>query len=132
MNRIALSGMSVLLVFAAFGCSKELGVKEIVPKIGVTTGGEPVEIHGSGFHTGMGITVLVGPQKADNVAIRSEDTLTFTTPSSPAGETTVDIRIILDSGEEFLMAKAFTYVEPASAGMDIRQLGSRQSQRQKQ
>jgi hypothetical protein len=123
--------MSILVLLVLAGCSEELKVREIVPKIGVTSGGEPVEIIGSGFHTGMGISVYLGSKKADNVAINGKNKLTFSTPASPTGPSTVDVLIRFDNGEEFRMEQAFTYVEPSSAGMDIRQLGSRQSQRQK-
>ena len=128
--------LGMLCVFALqlslMGCGNELAVRDVSPKIGITSGGEPVEILGSGFHPGMGISIYVGSKIADNVAIISKNKLTFTTPAAAAGPSKVDIVVRFDNGDEFQMSQAFTYVEPSSAGMDIRQLGSRQSHRQKE
>lgn len=131
MNRISLAIGLLVLAMVCMGCEKELGVKRVSPAIGVMSGGEPVEIQGSGFHTGMGISVYVGSYKADNVTIRGSDKLTITTPSAKEPGP-VDIRVITDSGQEFLIAKGFTYVEKSAGSMDIRELGKRKSMRKKE
>jgi hypothetical protein len=130
-KRITLVIGLIWLTLALTGCKEELGVQKISPAIGVLSGGEPVEIIGSGFHPGMGITVYMGMAKADNVAIRSSKKLTITTPGAKKPGT-VDVRVETDDGHTFLIKHAFTYIEKSAGnGMDIRQLGQRKSLRKK-
>lgn len=123
---IVITGLFVLLAGLSLGCEEKLGVKDVSPAVGVLGGGEPVNINGSGFTSGMGVTVYFGNQKADNVVVSGSKQLTVSTPSSTE-EKVVDVRIVLDSGEEFLMKEAFRYV--AKGAIDIRDLGKRKSMR---
>jgi hypothetical protein len=91
-------------------------------------GGEQVVISGTGFDPQMGVAVYFGNRQADNVVVTSKDRLIVTTPSSPTAES-VDIRVALDDGSEYLIKQGFRYVEKAS--MDIRDLGKRTSRRNK-
>ena len=129
MKRIVLVIGLIGLTLALIGCEEKLGVQKVSPAIGVLSGGEPIEILGSGFNSSMGLTVYVGLAKADNVAIRGSNKLSITTPAAKAPGT-VDVRVITDNGHEFLIKNAFTYIEKSSgSGMDIRQIGKRQSLR---
>jgi len=122
-------GMSILAA-SLFGCEKPLNVTDVSPKTGNVSGGEPLKIKGSGFSNNMGISVYIGSNKVDNVSIQGSELLTVSTPPANApGE--ADIRIITDNGEEFLLSKAFTYIEKGSGAMDIRSLGERKSKRKK-
>jgi hypothetical protein len=121
----------MVLAAALCGCEKPLAIKDVSPKTGNVTGGEPLEIIGSGFHNNMGISVYVGGNKADNVSIQGTEKLIISTP--PGNEPgAVDIRVTFDNGiDDFLIADGFTYVKETGAAMDIRALGSRKSQRKK-
>jgi hypothetical protein len=119
---------AIVLLCALLGCETDFKVRRVSPAVGVIAGGEPIDILGSGFSGGMGITVYFGSTKADNVVVRSSDKLTVTSPSHD-GPGTVDVRIITDDGKEFVLKEAFQYV-PKGA-MDIRDLGQRKSLREK-
>ena len=116
----------VILVGA--GCNKDFGIRDVSPEVGVLAGGEPVEILGSGFDPNIGFSVYFGAEKAENVVVSSSNKLTVTTPSSAEAKS-VDVRIATDDGKEYLLKDAFRYV--AKSGMDIRDLGTRKSLRDK-
>lgn len=127
MRNKVLTAILALALAAVCGCEKEFGVQRVSPAVGVIAGGEPVEILGSGFQAGMGITVYFGTQKADKVVVKGKDRLTVNTPG--AGEAkVVDVRVITDDGREFVLRDAFRYVTKSS--MDIRDLGQRKSMRE--
>ncbi|MBN2530951.1 MAG: IPT/TIG domain-containing protein [Deltaproteobacteria bacterium] len=121
----------MVLAIALFGCDKSLAVKDISPKTGNVAGGEPLEIIGTGFNNNMGISVYVGGNKADNVSIQGSEKLIISTP--PGNEPgPVDVRITFDNGtDDFIISGGFTYVKESAGAMDIRELGSRKSQREK-
>jgi hypothetical protein len=112
----------------ALACDSKFEIKDVSPAVGVLGGGEQVVIVGTGFDPKMGVTVFFGNRQADNVVVSSSDKLIVMTPASPIAES-VDIRIALDDGSEYLIKKGFRYVEKAS--MDIRDLGKRTSRRNK-
>jgi hypothetical protein len=116
-----------LVLAAVCGCEKEFAVQRVSPAVGVIAGGEPVEILGSGFQAGMGITVYFGTQKADKVVVKSKDKLTVNTPGGGEAKV-VDVRVITDDGKEFVLREAFRYV--TKSNMDIRDLGQRKSLRE--
>lgn len=87
-----------------------------------------MEILGSGFDPNIGFSVYFGAEKAENVVVSSSNKLTVTTPSSAEAKS-VDVRIATDDGKEYLLKDAFRYV--AKSGMDIRDLGTRKSLRDK-
>ena len=119
--------MAVAMVCSmALSCSDEFAIKDVSPEVGVLAGGEQVVIAGSGFDPKMGVSVFFGNRQADNVVVSSQDKLIVMTPGSSVAET-VDIRIALDDGTEYLIKQGFRYVEKAS--MDIRDLGKRKSMR---
>jgi hypothetical protein len=109
-------------------CSQEFGIKDVSPAMGALGGGEQVIIVGNGFDPKMGVAVFFGNRQADNVVVSSKDKLIVMTPPSLKAES-VDIRIALDDGSEYLIKNGFRYVEKAS--MDIRDLGKRSSMRNK-
>ena len=129
-KRLSLAFFMAILAISVLGCDKPLGVKNVTPKIGNIAGGEPITILGSGFKPGMGISVYVGNNKVDNVSIQGVDKLLISTPAG-VKPGPVDIRIITDNGNQFLMSNIFTYVKDTGASMDIRSLGSRKSMRKK-
>jgi hypothetical protein len=114
-----------VVAFSAMGCDKSLSFKDVSPKTGNMSGGEPLEIIGSGFDASMGFQVYVGTNKVDNVQVRGDDRLVVTTPPS-AVKGAVDIIVALDNGEEYRIPGVFSYVDKSAAGggMDIRKLGS--------
>ncbi|MDD5306941.1 MAG: IPT/TIG domain-containing protein [Deltaproteobacteria bacterium] len=118
----------VLLVLALAGCDEGFSVTGVSPPVGVVTGGEPVQIEGTGFRSDIGFTVYIGGAKCDNVVVAGSKALTVTTPSA-AKEGAVDVRVTTDNGIDLALPKAFKYVEKASA--DMRDLGVRKSLRQK-
>ncbi len=128
MRKFAAIILVVLAGCIAAGCEEKFGIKDVSPAVGVLGGGEPVDIRGSGFDQNMGIAVYFGNTKADNVVVKSTNTLTVNTPSSGEPKV-VDVRIATDDGKEFLIKRAFRYVEKSA--MDIRDLGKRSSQRKK-
>ena len=128
-RKIATVGM-VVLAAALTGCEKPLSITDVNPKTGNMVGGEPVEIIGTGFHSNMGISVYIGSNKVDTVSIQGENKLTVSTPVGNE-EGQVDIRVVTDDGQEFLLPRVFTYVKGSASGMDIRQLGERKSMRDK-
>ena len=92
-----------------WGCEKEFGAESVLPVTGILTGGETVTINGGGFRRDVGMTVYFGTFKADNVMVRSAETLVVATPPSK-NEGKVDIRIITDDGRELLLKQAFQYL----------------------
>ncbi len=118
--------VSVLFVLLV-GCKEEFGIHNISPATGVLGGGEPIEILGSGFETNLGIAVYFGNAKASNVVVSSSKKLIVSTPSVSEPQV-VDIRIATDDGKEFLLRRAFRYIEKSA--MDIRDLGTRKSRRE--
>jgi hypothetical protein len=109
------------------GCKQEFGIREISPSVGVLGGGESVSINGSGFDPSMGYTVHFGNNKATNVSVSSSNKINVTTPSA-SDATKVDVRISTDDGKEYVLRKAFSYVEKSS--MDLGDLVNRKSARE--
>ena len=128
MRKIAATIFIGLLVLAAVGCSEEFAIRTLAPATGVLGGGEPIEILGSGFNNNQGISVYFGNSKATNVVVNSSKKMTVSTPSTGEPQV-VDVRILTDDGKEFLLRRAFRYVEKGA--MDIRDLGARKSRREK-
>jgi hypothetical protein len=127
-RKIALIALVAVVACFATSCEKEFGFKKIAPPTGVMGGGEPVTISGSGFQAGMGISVYFGTDKAGNVVINSPEKMTVTTPSSFEPKT-VDVRILTDTGQEYVIRRAFSYIKQSH--MDIRDLGKRKSMRKR-
>jgi hypothetical protein len=116
-----------LLAAVCGGCEQEFSVKKVSPAVGVIGGGEPVDILGTGFQPGMGITIYFGTTRADKVVVRGSEKITVNTPG--ANETkVVDVRVVTDDGKEFVLRDAFRYITKSS--MDIRDLGQRKSLRE--
>jgi hypothetical protein len=120
--------LGLLLCFCV-SCKEEFAIKGISPETGVLGGGEPVHILGSGFDPNLGLSVYFGNEKALNVVVSSKNKLVVHTPSAKE-PTAVDIRIATDDGKEYLLRRAFRYIEKQA--MDIRDLGVRKSLREKQ
>lgn len=118
----------LFVIFVGASCNKEFGIRGVSPAVGVLRGGEPVEIMGSGFDPNLGVAVYFGVVKAEAVVVSGPNKLIVTTPAASEA-TTVDVRIATDDGKEYVLKDAFRYVEKAA--MDIRDLGTRKSQRDK-
>jgi hypothetical protein len=118
----------VLLVLALAGCDEGFSLTGISPPSGMLTGGEPVQIEGTGFRSDMGFTVYIGGAKCDNVVVAGSKALTVTTPSA-AKVGLVDVRVTTDNGVDLTLPKAFKYVEKNAASME--DLGVRKSLRNK-
>ncbi|MFO8073486.1 MAG: IPT/TIG domain-containing protein [Polyangia bacterium] len=126
MKKIGISmAMALLIAVALGGCNKEFAVERVSPEGGVLAGGEPVDILGQGFEPGMGITVYFGTSKADNVVVQSSGKMTVTTPSSNT-EQAVDVRVITDGGDEFVLKNAFHYWKKGGIG-SVQDMGQRKS-----
>lgn len=129
MKRVLAVFGAIAIICTLLACDSGFSVRRCSPAVGVLAGGEPIDILGSGFSTGMGITVYFGSTKADNVVVRDSGKLTVTSPSNEEPGK-VDVRIITDDGKEFLLKEAFQYVRKGA--MDIRDLGQRKSLRDQQ
>ena len=128
MRKLAVTVMVCFVVLFVAGCKEEFSIRTISPATGVLGGGEPIEILGSGFNPDQGVAVYFGNSKSTNVVVNSTKKMTVSTPS--VGEPqVVDVRIATDDGKEFLLRRAFRYVEKGA--MDIRDLGARKSRREK-
>ena len=119
--------LALALAAVSGGCEQEFSVRRVSPAVGVVGGGEPVNILGSGFQPGMGITIYFGTNRVEKVVIRGKDKITVNTPSASEPRM-VDVRLVTDDGREFVMRDAFRYVTKSS--MDIRDLGQRKSMRE--
>jgi hypothetical protein len=128
-NKILAVLGALVVICVLTGCDSEFKVRRLSPAVGVLAGGEPIDILGSGFSSGMGITIYFGAKKADNVVVRGSDKLTVSSPSSDEPKK-VDVRIITDDGKEFVLKEAFQYTRKGA--MDIRDLGQRKSLRDQQ
>ena len=102
--------LSTIILIITTGCtSGELGVDGINPGLGVTRGGEEVEVTGSGFSLQEAFTVYFGNVKARYVTVSGSDRLVVTTPSvDEAGK--VDVRVIGGDGTEFRIRDGFEFV----------------------
>jgi hypothetical protein len=120
---------AIAIFCTLLACDSGFSVRRCSPAVGVLAGGEPIDILGSGFSAGMGITIYFGSTKADNVVVRDSGKLTVTSPSNDEPGK-VDVRVITDDGKEFVIREAFQYVRKGA--MDIRDLGQRKSLRDKE
>ena len=100
----------IIIAVIATGClSEELGVRGLSPTLGVTRGGEEVQIEGSGFDPGGQFTVYFGDARAKYVTISGSSRLIATTPAvSEPGK--VDVRVIGGDGTEFRIRDGFEFV----------------------
>jgi hypothetical protein len=135
--RSVLAGLA--LIVAAGSCSKSptqpdptpqpIQVTGISPAVGATQGGTPVTITGSGFVSGVSVTI--GGVAAANVSVSSSTTLTAVAGPRTAG--TGDV-VVSHDGRQGVLANAFTYVVPsagpndAPAIDDVRAQGGRPGQ----
>ncbi len=108
-SRLFVGMMALLAGLSSLGCegSKEMQVTGISPQAGHVAGDQTTEIHGQNFRTDIGYTVYFGQAKAKAVTIRSNEALTVTTPSGPAGP--VDVTIRADDGHAFVLKQGFRY-----------------------
>ena len=98
-------------------------VTGVSPASGLTTGGEPITITGSGFAGSAAPTVTLGGTAATDVTVVSDTSLTATTPAHAAGAVDVSVARGSDTGTK---AGAYTYnqgfwltvntTKPASTG----------------
>jgi hypothetical protein len=95
--------------FAA-GPVASVGVTNITPSCGPTTGGTAVTITGSNFLSGA--TVLIGGVSASNVVVVSSNTVTALTPTNAVGAKIVSVTNT--NGSAGALANGYTYVVPPS------------------
>lgn len=127
MKKLAAMVLMGLVISLCLGCEEKFSITHLSPPTGQIGGGEPIEIHGSGFDPNMGIAVYFGNSKATNVVVSSSKKLLVSTPSS-SEPSSVDVRIATDDGKEYRLPRAFRYVEKGA--MDIRDFGKRKSRRE--
>ena len=83
-------------------------IVSVVPNTGLTNGGTPVTILGTGFATGA--TVNFGALPAGSVDVINSTNLTAVTPPSALG--TVNVVVTNADGQSATLTNAFTYAAP--------------------
>lgn len=86
--------------------SATVSVTDVSPATGLSTGGTPVTITGTGFAGGTTPTVRFGGTAATDVTVSSDTSLTATSPAHDAGA--VDVSVLHD-GVTGTKSDAFTY-----------------------
>ena len=125
MTRFSAKSLSVPALAVAFalvsGCEQKGGpvrVDRIEPAQGIVSGGDQVEVRGSGFEPGKTqVEVRFGRVRADQVSISSSNKITVVTP--PGNRGPVDVTLMFDDGAQFKIAEGFRYVPPSETG-DVR------------
>lgn len=82
-------------------------VTSVQPGDGLTTGGESVDVIGSGFFSGA--EVFFGTNAAASVIVKNTTRITVTTPAHEAGVVDVTVRNI--DGRQATLAGGFTFIE---------------------
>ena len=82
-------------------------VTGVSPNSGPVTGGTPVTVTGTGFVSGVGLSVTFGGSAATGVTWNSATSLSCTTPNHAAGA--VDVRVTNPDGQFGTLAGGFTY-----------------------
>ncbi len=83
-------------------------ISGVNPTGGLTSGGAPVTITGSGFQTGATPSVLIGGSCATNVVVVSDSTITANTPTGVAGARDV---VVTTATGTVTSAGAYTYAD---------------------
>jgi len=116
-----LSAAATLALALVSGCQQKGGpiaVDRVEPPQGVVSGGDQVEIRGSGFEPGKTqVEVRFGRVRADQVSIASNNKITVITPPGTRGP--VDVSLMFDDGAQFKIPEGFRYVPPSETG-DVR------------
>ena len=103
--------LAAAVLGGAIGCNSAGGtmtILDVQPKLGPTTGEQPVRIIGQNFRTDIGYTVYFGTKKTESVTIRDPETLDVVTPPSmPVGK--ADIMIRSDDGSAFRIKEGFSF-----------------------
>jgi fibronectin type 3 domain-containing protein len=84
-------------------------ISSVSPNKGVLTGATSVTITGTGFLSG--VTVTLGGTAATNINVVSATSITATTPAHALGA--VDLVVTNNDGQSVTLAGGFTYVNPA-------------------
>src|SRR5687768_4146246 len=116
---LRLAPVAFLLVSVG-ACNKggPLKVDRVEPAEGVNSGGDHVQIIGSGFQPGKtGVEVRFGRKKAEQVVISSSNKIAVVTPAGDRGP--VDVTLSFDDGSSFKIPNGFRYAAP-SGGQDVR------------
>jgi hypothetical protein len=117
-----LSASTLTVAFALVSACQQKGgpvrVDRVEPAQGIVSGGDQVEVHGSGFEPGKTqVEVRFGRVRADQVSIASNSKITVVTPPGSRGP--VDVTLMFDDGAQFKIAEGFRYVPPSETG-DVR------------
>ena len=105
---------------AAAACNERgaLKVDRVDPARGIISGGDQVQIVGSGFEPGKTqAEVRFGRRKAEQVVIASPSRISVVTPAGDKGP--VDVTISFDTGASFKIPNGFEYLSP-QGGTDVR------------
>jgi hypothetical protein len=117
---LSASALSAVLALSS-ACQQKGGpvrVDRVEPPQGIVSGGDQVEIRGSGFEPGKTqVEVRFGRVRADQVSIASNSKITVVTP--PGNRGPVDVTLMFDDGAQFKIAEGFRYVPPSETG-DVR------------
>ena len=104
------------------GCSgqKELSITALKPARGPFGGGDPVEIHGSGFQTPTpkGVQVFFGKKAAARAVIVSDSLIRVEPPGGESGQV-VDVEVVFDDSRLGRIQKAYAYFDPSAEKMEL-------------
>ena len=108
-TKIALFALSILVA----GCNNRgPSVEKIEPKFGLTRGDDKVTIFGQNLDEIAPFSIYFGDKRAEMSGRVSSEEFWVSTPSSQKAHK-VDVRIITESGKEFLIREGFEYVHKA-------------------
>jgi hypothetical protein len=85
-------------------------ISGVTPNSGSTSGGTAITISGSGFQSGL--TVTVGGAAATAVTVPNSTTINATTPANSAGA--VNVVVTNPGGQNGTLSGGFTYVQPST------------------
>jgi hypothetical protein len=115
-RKLAATIFICFMVVSGIGCKRgDFSIKRLDPDNGAINGGDMVEIVGSGFGSGQGVAVYFGTFKVNNVVVKGAEKMVVSTPQVPEPQV-VDVRIVMDDGQEFVLRKAFRYLTKGAIG----------------
>ena len=107
-NGFSLSQTGILTVIDA--APNPPKINSINPVKGSTYGGDPVEINGENFLSG--IKVYFGSKEASHVIVNNSADVVCKTPPHPAGK--VDVKVVNPDGQSATLSQAFEFESPAA------------------
>mgnify|MGYP001593915069 CR=1 FL=1 len=117
---LCLSGLAMLALLTGCSGRTELSITSLKPGRGPFTGGDPVEISGSGFQTPApkGVQVFFGRKAAPRAVIVSDSVIHVEPPGGETGQV-VDVEVVFDDSRVGRIQKAYTYFDPNKEKMSL-------------